>query len=220
MLTLTIDTAHELTSVGIIEGKKIITEQSWTSAVSETEKLVAGIMKLLKNAKYTLKDLDRVIVCEGPGPFSGVRCGVTTAVTLAYALGIALYGVDAGTMWNERSKEAEDAVVLINAGGIFVVHLEGNSQPEPENFELIIDKLKGKKTAFTLMGNLSKTQHALLKKNAPKNWKWIEQYDLKSFANICAHLPNKLLHKAKNGIVIPRYWRPPNITMPIHVSRS
>lgn len=48
---------------------------------------------LLQQAQLKPKDLDEIIVTEGPGSYTGLRIGVTTAKTLAYTLNIRLYGV-------------------------------------------------------------------------------------------------------------------------------
>ena len=58
--------------------------------------------------KQKLKnDIDGIVVAKGPGSYTGVRIGVTTAKTLAYALNTKLYGVSslaalAATVKNDK----------------------------------------------------------------------------------------------------------------------
>ena len=52
-----------------------------------------AIIKVLQSAHVDKKDLDAIVVAEGPGSYTGLRIGVTVAKTLAYALNIKLYGV-------------------------------------------------------------------------------------------------------------------------------
>ena len=47
---------------------------------------------LFEEAKLK-NDIDGIVVAKGPGSYTGVRIGVTTAKTLAYALNTKLYGV-------------------------------------------------------------------------------------------------------------------------------
>ena len=52
-------------------------------------------------------DIDGIVVAKGPGSYTGVRIGVTTAKTLAYALNTKLYGVSslaalAATVKNDK----------------------------------------------------------------------------------------------------------------------
>lgn len=60
--------------------------------------------------KQKLKnDIDGIVVAKGPGSYTGVRIGVTTAKTLAYALNTKLYGVSslaalAATVKNDKQK--------------------------------------------------------------------------------------------------------------------
>ena len=48
------------------------------------------IEQVLANAKLTLQDLDAVAVGKGPGSYTGLRIGVSTAKGLCYALNIPL----------------------------------------------------------------------------------------------------------------------------------
>ncbi len=212
VLTLTIDTAHELTSVGLVDNKKVIGQRVWPATNRETERLMKEVMALLKSKKKSLKALKRIIVCEGPGSFSAVRCGITTAVTLGYVLKIPLFGVSTEAVWMERAVLCDMPThVLINAGGVYVVELNGLEHTEPAPLETIIETYK-KEWGSVWMGNISASQRKLFDTTAPRTWEWIDQTELPSFSEICANLPAKLLRKAKNGIILPRYWRPPNIT--------
>ena len=42
---------------------------------------------------WTPKDLDRIVVAEGPGSYTGLRIAVATAKTLAHTLNIELVGM-------------------------------------------------------------------------------------------------------------------------------
>lgn len=56
-------------------------------AFNENYKTNLMLDKFLKHQKVTPKDLSKIIVCSGPGSFTGIRVGVS----LAQALGFALY---------------------------------------------------------------------------------------------------------------------------------
>ena len=47
----------------------------------------------MQQIDLTPKDLDRIVVAEGPGSYTGLRIAVATAKTLAHTLGIELVGV-------------------------------------------------------------------------------------------------------------------------------
>ena len=48
---------------------------------------------LMTNLDLTPKDLDRIVVAEGPGSYTGLRIAVATAKTLAHTLNIELVGI-------------------------------------------------------------------------------------------------------------------------------
>lgn len=51
------------------------------------------ITELLKENNLTLKDIDRFAVAEGPGSYTGLRIGITTAKMFASILNKDLVGV-------------------------------------------------------------------------------------------------------------------------------
>ena len=56
--------------------------------------LAPGLQELLKNVGWRPRDVQLVAVTIGPGSFTGLRVGVTTAKTFAYAVGAEILGVD------------------------------------------------------------------------------------------------------------------------------
>ena len=55
--------------------------------------LLPAMRELLANCNWRPQELDLICTCTGPGSFTGLRIGVTTAKTLAYATGAKLVGV-------------------------------------------------------------------------------------------------------------------------------
>ncbi len=58
-----------------------------------SENLLLKIDKLLKENNVSLKDLKTIVVNQGPGSFTGLRVGISTANTLGYVLKIPVIGV-------------------------------------------------------------------------------------------------------------------------------
>ena len=83
-----------------------------------TEALMPGIVDLLADHGLTLRDLDRVVVDQGPGQFTGMRVGLATAEALAQAVGAELVGVTstelhAQQLWADGHRGV--ALVIIDA---------------------------------------------------------------------------------------------------------
>jgi tRNA threonylcarbamoyladenosine biosynthesis protein TsaB len=69
---------------------KIITE---SVAFNENYKTNSFLQKFLKHHKVATKDLTKVIVCSGPGSFTGIRVGVALAQALGFALQIPVQAI-------------------------------------------------------------------------------------------------------------------------------
>ena len=78
MKTLFIDTHSEKVTMTIIDGEKLYTKEK-VSNRSHSEIAIPTLQKLLDENEYSLKDMEQIIVVNGPGSFTGVRIGVTIA---------------------------------------------------------------------------------------------------------------------------------------------
>lgn len=88
---LAIDTTSDETGIGLVgEGKpKIIL---WVSHRNQSKELLPKIDGLLKREKVKLAELKWVVVNLGPGSFTGLRVGISTANALGYGLNIPVIG--------------------------------------------------------------------------------------------------------------------------------
>lgn len=116
MKILAIDTACNLARVALTEDGKLCKEITVDDKRRHSVKLLPAIETLLAQCGTEPKDLDLIAVTKGPGSFTGLRIGVVTAKTMAYALHIPLVGVNTLDAI-AASFAGEDAVVcpLIDA---------------------------------------------------------------------------------------------------------
>lgn len=94
MRILAIDTACNLARVALTDENELIKEITVDDKRRHSVKLLPTIETLLADCRVAPKDLDMIAVTNGPGSFTGLRIGVVTAKTMAYALKIPLVGVN------------------------------------------------------------------------------------------------------------------------------
>lgn len=93
-IILGIETATKICSVAITDGEKLLALKEEGGEYSHAEKLNGFIDECLKQANVTLQQIDAVAVSKGPGSYTGLRIGVSTAKGLCYALKKPLISVD------------------------------------------------------------------------------------------------------------------------------
>jgi tRNA threonylcarbamoyl adenosine modification protein YeaZ len=91
-LVLALDTST-VVNVGIARGERLLATATVADRMAHAEQLMPLISDCLSDAGVWPRDLDRLIVGLGPGPFTGLRVGVATAQVLSYVLKIELRGV-------------------------------------------------------------------------------------------------------------------------------
>lgn len=94
MLILQIETATSVCSCALSLNGKTIVLKEINEANVHIEKLTLLIEEALKEANYDFADLNAVAVSKGPGSYTGLRIGVSTAKGLCFALDIPLIGID------------------------------------------------------------------------------------------------------------------------------
>jgi len=93
-IILNIETATKNCSVSVSDGAEILAFKELNEGkFSHAEKLHSFILEVLELAKLEMKDLDAVAVSKGPGSYTGLRIGVSTAKGLCYALNIPLISI-------------------------------------------------------------------------------------------------------------------------------
>ena len=93
-LILLIETATKSCSVSLSSENKIIAcKEEVNNQYSHAEKLTIFITELFKTQDFSIKDLDAIAVSKGPGSYTGLRIGISTAKGLCYALDIPLISV-------------------------------------------------------------------------------------------------------------------------------
>lgn len=92
-LILSIETATSVCSVAIGRDGELLALKEIHEGFSHAEKLTRCIETVCEEASVLLADLDAVAVSSGPGSYTGLRIGVSTAKGLCFALDLPLISV-------------------------------------------------------------------------------------------------------------------------------
>lgn len=93
MNILAIDTSNEVLGIALVRNETIVGEYITNMKKNHSVRVMPAIEQLLKDCETEIKDIDKIVVAQGPGSYTGVRIGVTIAKTMAWSLGIPLVGV-------------------------------------------------------------------------------------------------------------------------------
>ena len=92
-LILSLETSTTVCSVALHNNGKLVAAAEMHKEQSHASKLAVLIDQLLKLADIPMNAIQAIAVSEGPGSYTGLRIGVSTAKGLCFALGIPLLSV-------------------------------------------------------------------------------------------------------------------------------
>ncbi|MBQ3612142.1 MAG: tRNA (adenosine(37)-N6)-threonylcarbamoyltransferase complex dimerization subunit type 1 TsaB [Firmicutes bacterium] len=88
MYILAIETTGAFASVALMKDDKIIGHVSGNDRFSHLQNLMPQVETVIKENKLSIGDIDLIAVSNGPGSFTGIRIGVSTARALSQILDI------------------------------------------------------------------------------------------------------------------------------------
>lgn len=83
MKILAIDTSTMISSCTLMEDGVVVGDYNINQKKTHSETLVLMIEQMLEKLDVNIEDVDVFCVCKGPGSFTGLRIGMTTAKTFA-----------------------------------------------------------------------------------------------------------------------------------------
>ena len=89
-MILAIETSTEVCSVALHNNGLLVANRESLAAYSHAERLAPMIDELLTDSNIKKQDLTAIAVSAGPGSYTGLRIGTSTAKGLCYALDIPL----------------------------------------------------------------------------------------------------------------------------------
>ena len=141
MRYLYIDTSSSYLYTAIIEDNKLLSEIKEEYGQSLSEVALPRIASMFEETKLNPKDIDKIIVVNGPGSFTGIRIGLTIAKVYAWGLNISIttiYSLEAMALSSDNNTYH---VPMINArrGYVFAAIYDENYKEilKPQHIQLV-----------------------------------------------------------------------------------
>lgn len=93
MRALAVDTSTATAGIAVADENGLLAEFMIKDMKTHSQKLVPMLKELLDSLRLELSDIDVLAAVTGPGSFTGLRIGVTTIKTMAYALDKPVVGI-------------------------------------------------------------------------------------------------------------------------------
>lgn len=169
MKILYIDTSSSYLYAGIVSDDKLLCEVKKEFGHSLSEEALPNIARLFAEKKLAAKDIDKILVVNGPGSFTGIRIGITIAKVYAWSLNIPIATLSALEVMALSSSSEMVHVPIINArrGYVFAaIYDQANKEmlsPRHIKLEELLQELQKQKDytfitndEFEEIGNIEK----------------------------------------------------------------
>ena len=92
-MILAIDTSSDGVTIRLIaDDLKLVRTIKKNLPARQSDELLSLLIKSFKDEKYNLTDIRLIVANSGPGSFTGIRVGLTTANFLAFSLNVPIIG--------------------------------------------------------------------------------------------------------------------------------
>lgn len=140
MKILYIDTSSNYLYSAIAEDENILAEVKEEFGQSLSEEALPKIVTLFEKTNLNPKDIQKIIVVDGPGSFTGIRIGITIAKVYAWSLNIPITTIKSLEAMAVSSDSKKIHIPMINArrGYVYaaIYGVENEVILKPQHIEL------------------------------------------------------------------------------------
>ena len=129
MRYLYIDTSSSYLYTAIVENEKLLSEIKEEFGQSLSEVALPKIASMFEKTNLEAKDINKIIVVDGPGSFTGERIAVTIGKTISYCLNIPIRVIDALTINAININSEVKITALEDRTGAYVGKFDANNKP-------------------------------------------------------------------------------------------
>lgn len=146
MRYLYIDTSSSYLYSAIVEENRLVSKICEYYGQSLSEVALPKIVSMFEDNNLTAKDIDKIIVVDGPGSFTGIRIGITIAKVYAWSLNIDITTITSLEAMSLSVSDDKIHVPILNArrGYVYTAIYNGDEvilKPQHIKFEELNNKL-------------------------------------------------------------------------------
>ncbi len=112
MKIISLDTSSAVLKIGIWSAA-LLSSVTAAPPATHAATIITSMEQALREANIGIRDIDLIVVAGGPGSFTGLRIGISTAKGLSLSLGIPMVLVPTLDIYGEAWKERRGLVVPI-----------------------------------------------------------------------------------------------------------
>jgi len=215
---LSLETATDTCSVALSQKASVIAEEHISEGMRHSSALTSLIQKVLASAGLPSKDLAAVAISEGPGSYTGLRVGASTAKAICFAHDIPLIAIS--TLEGIAHQYSQDEIPILATLDARRMEVYGSFFQNKKEIEAVqsiiwdevyVKELVTKYPQVMIIGTGVEKAKDLFDSYSTVRYQEIEcrasyltapawgKYQEKDFADIAYHSPN--------------YFKRPNITV-------
>ena len=123
-MIICLETSTLLCSVALCDARGVVALKESSENKSHSSLLTVFIEELLSDAGLRVSELEAVAVSKGPGSYTGLRIGVSTAKGMAFAASIPLIGIETTLSMFHGIDETLKVRYLLNKTSLFIPMLD------------------------------------------------------------------------------------------------
>ncbi len=214
-----IETATDVCSVAISRDGDIVAEASLATGMRHSSALTGLIKDVVDTSGISMKELSAIAISDGPGSYTGLRVGASTAKAMCYALDLPLIAIPTLLSLGMEVGASNDHIVLSTLDArrmeVYALIMKGDGTTVKETHAIIwtedeIATLYETYGAMTVCGTgVEKAQELLAE--CPSLKLHVSECDAKLLLPLAQH---KYAHQDFVDIAYhdPFYYKSPNIT--------
>lgn len=115
MRVLYIDTSSSYLYSAIVQDEELISSISEEYGQSLSEIALPKIVEMFEKNNLSPKDVDKIIVVNGPGSFTGIRIGITIAKVFAWSLNTPITTISSLEAMSVSNRDGKIHIPMLNA---------------------------------------------------------------------------------------------------------